>query len=288
MVPNRPDEHGPFAAYFDSWFGQVMKASALEDKRVCYRELYFQYFPGYPWFWQDWSRDNECSYVGPSPLYQSFSLHMREQWRLRYGASSLPPPPTDHVHIVVELREHNKNKPQAAARVIANERALLESLRSIPNVKVTAKSFARMPFSDQVALAHSAGVYVGMHGAGTAHMFNSAVGLPNCCALVELFPDTTSPFHTIRGFGNLARHYGMHYYRYQASSGLSNHERGTTVEVTKVLELVKAAVSAVRTKPSCVNNATASSVGVLSPWAYPLSRLPRGKMPYDKIEPFIE
>lgn len=51
-------------------------------------------------------------------------------------------------------------------------------------------------------------------GAGTANMFSTAVGHPNCCALVELFPDKKLPFHTIRGFGNLARHYGMHYYRF--------------------------------------------------------------------------
>jgi hypothetical protein len=100
-------------------------------------------------------------------------------------------------------------------------------------------------------------------GAGTANMFSSAVGHPNCCALIELFPDKKLPFHTIRGFGNLARHYGMHYYRYQANDGRTSTTSGTTVDIPHLTALVRSAVLDVQRKPSCLNNATADTVDIL-------------------------
>jgi hypothetical protein len=47
-----------------------------------------------------------------------------------------------------------------------------------------------------------------MHGAGTTHIFHAAIGSPNCCALVELFPDTSVDFYTAQGYGNIARMLG--------------------------------------------------------------------------------
>ena len=52
-----------------------------------------------------------------------------------------------------------------------------------------------------------------MHGAGTTHIFHSAIGQPNCCALIELFPDPTIELHTAQGYGNLARQLGFYHYR---------------------------------------------------------------------------
>jgi hypothetical protein len=52
-----------------------------------------------------------------------------------------------------------------------------------------------------------------MHGAGTTHIFHAALGQPNCCALVELFPDTTVELHAAQGYGNLARMLGLHHWR---------------------------------------------------------------------------
>jgi capsular polysaccharide biosynthesis protein len=182
-------------------------------------------------------------------------------------------PPTDQVHVVIEVREFNRKKAnalQSGGRVISNMDELVAEIKAIPGVKLTVKSFARIPFKEQVALAHSAGVLLTMHGAGTANMFHSAIGAPNCCSLIELFPDTTLPFSTIRGFGNLARHMGMHYFRYQAKEG-SSSIAGTKVDISAVVKLVKDAVQAVKEKPSCLNNASSSTVGLLSSPAFPFS-----------------
>jgi hypothetical protein len=42
----QPDSHGPFGLYVDSWFQSVTKAVDYKDRKVCFSELYFQYFPG--------------------------------------------------------------------------------------------------------------------------------------------------------------------------------------------------------------------------------------------------
>jgi len=187
---------------------------------VCYKELYFPPKPGVPWCWEDWKRVNECSEQAASPLYQSYNLFMREKWSKKYGA--LPNPPTDKVHVVIEVRaiNHNKAKLQSSSRHIANLPALVAALQSLPNVIVTAQDFALIPFEKQVALAHSASVFVSMHGAGTTHIFHSALGQPNCCALVELFTDKSAPFHDIKLFGNLARMLGMQHHPISAGNYL--------------------------------------------------------------------
>jgi hypothetical protein len=248
MVPGKPDEHGPYIGYFKSWFADIHKAVDFGTKKVCYKELYLPPMPGVPWFWNDWGQVNDCSVQAPSPLYQSYNLFMRGHWKAMYGAASLPNPPADVVHVVIEVRAINPNKRNnhSSARHIANLDALIEALQKIPGVKVTAQDFAKISFeqqvmfsplysclsppltlcavfavracSSQVALSHSAGVFVSMHGAGTTHIFHAALGQPNCCALVELFPDTTIELHAAQGYGNLARMLGFHHWRHVAGT----------------------------------------------------------------------
>jgi len=114
-----------------------------------------------------------------------------------------------------------------------------------------------------MALAHSAGVLISMHGAGTTHLFHMAIGTPNCCALIELQPDNFE-YRTAAGFGNLARMHGMHYYRYEASSGRTG-SRGTDVDIGLVSDLVRQAVEDVRKKPTCLNDVRETSDVVLYP-----------------------
>ena len=252
---DRPDEHGPFGLYYDSWFQEVKKATDYGNQRVCFKEIYFQPFPGVPWIWNDWSAINECSIKSPSPLYQSFQRFLLQRWAEVRGPASLPAPVAgDVVHVVVEMRPPNKKKGAASiCRYIPNMNQLLNEIRSIPNVRVTAQNFTEISFERQVALAHSAGVYVSMHGAGTSHLYHSAVGSPNCCALVELLPDSRMNFQGIEGFGNQARMLGMHYFRYEAATGLSKVD-GTYVDVDRVKKLVERAVDSVRAKPSCLHD----------------------------------
>ena len=259
MLPNTPDEHGPFGLYYDSWFQEVKKARDYGDQRVCFRELYFQPFPGVPWIWNDWSTVNECSLKSPSPLYQSFHQFLLRRWADKQGPASLSPAPVaatsaEPVHIVVEIRPFVKSKGAASrCRYVSNMDRVLDGLRALEGVRVTAQNLTELSFTEQVKLVHSAGVYISMHGAGTTHLFHSAIGRPNCCALLEMLPDARSGFQSVHGFGNQARMLGMHYFRYEAADGLSRSD-GTHVDVGVVVGLARNAVKAVRTKPTCLHD----------------------------------
>ena len=168
---------------------------------------------------------------------------------------SLPLPDSDRVHVVVEIRpiDGRKTDEHSSARHVENIIELIAALDNIPGVRVTAQDFTRMSFERQVSLSHSAGVYVSMHGAGTAHIFHSALGAPNCCALVELQPEERLGYKETVGYGNLARMHGIHYYRYIAPTGQTTHT-GTSVCVEDVVAVVSRAVQAVSTTPTCLGD----------------------------------
>lgn len=204
---------------------------------------------------------------------------MRHYWSHLYRKTgfslALTKPDSDRVHIVIEVRSinHQKINNHSSARYIKNLNDLIQQLESIPNVRVTAQDFAKLSFEKQFELAHTAGVFLSMHGAGnvclmhhstrhcyrnivclgTTHIFHAALGEPNCCALVELFPDRTIEFYAAYGYGNLARMFGFHHYRYEATMGRTTSD-GTEVDVNEIRELTTQAVNAVRTKPTCLHD----------------------------------
>ena len=109
----------------------------------------------------------------------------------------------------------------------------------------------------QVALVHSAGVFVSMHGGGAFQIFNAAVGTPHCCAMLELFPDKNAEgdFPGIRTIGNIARHMGIHYARYDPPVG-STTNKGTTLNATHVVSYIRDAVEKVRSGPARMHHST--------------------------------
>jgi hypothetical protein len=272
MVPSDVDTFGPYAAYYETWFPSaslLKRAKDYASRRVCFSELYLPPHPYFAWCWNTWYTPVPCAQHAPSPLYQSFNLFLRQQWARRFGPAALPLPDAGgRVHVVLEVRsvDPNKTNEHSRARRIANLQDLRNALVALPDVRVTAQDFAALPFPQQVALAHSAGVFVSMHGAGTAHgIFHAALGAPNCCALVELQPDHSLGYDKTFGYANLARLHGLHYARHEPPSGATGPQ-GTTLDVHAVADLVRRAVAAVRAKPTCLHDArdTASNAPAFS------------------------
>ena len=255
MMPADPDNHGPYIGYYDSWFSEIKKATDYKKKRVKYAELYVPSNPYFPWFWNDWWSANQCALISSSPLYQSFNLFLRKRWIERYGNNSLPLPDNDKVHVVIELRpiDFTKTNEHSRARHISNIPQLVERMNLIPNIRVTAMDFTTLPFREQVALSHSAGVFVSMHGAGTTHIFHSALGAPNCCALLELQPEKKLGYQHAYGYANIARMYGLHYFRHTVEDGKTT-ENGTALNLSLFISLLTEAVEAVRVKPTCLGD----------------------------------
>lgn len=90
--------------------------------------------------------------------------------------------------------------------------------------------------------------------AALPHIFNAAIGDPNCCSLVEIFPEESKGFSTIQGFGNIARLLGMSYFRYVVHDGQSHKLDGSHVEMAKILPIIKNAVLSVSGRSICQHN----------------------------------
>lgn len=256
MEASKPDEHGPFVAYYSSWFSEVVKAIDFKGKRVCYSEIYFPPRPGIGWIWTDWSRVNACSKIAPSPLYQSFNYYLRSKWIAKYGIDSMIDHHIDRsvIRIVLLIRSIKRgNDITSSSRYIVNIDELKSKLVSISNAVVIVQDFSLLSFQEQVKLSHSANIFISMHGAGTIHMFHAPIGAKDSYAVIELMPDTSVGFSTIHGSGNIARHLGLYYYRYEAKLG-STTTSGTTVDTDAIKALTMQAVHDITTTPACSNN----------------------------------
>jgi hypothetical protein len=84
------------------------------------------------------------------------------------------------------------------------------------------------------------------------HMLHMPIGQPNCCAFIELFPSHES-FNDIKGHGNMARHLGIHYYHHNVNNNPT--ESGTIVNSEDIISIIEVALSDIRNKPTCLNDA---------------------------------
>lgn len=255
MLRSQPDYHGPFISYYKSWFANITKAIDYENEKVCYKELYLPHFPGVAWYWFGWGGVPaiECTLKGPSPIFQSFNYFLLNRWKEYNGMNSLKPPSKETIKIVLEVRPFNPNKPGllSSSRVIKNLEEVINTLKSIQGVTIVSQNFVEIPFEDQVALVHSSSIYISMHGAGTVHMTHMAIGSTNCCALLELQPDTSFGF--VAANGNYARSLGLHFFSYEAKKEDTSDD-GTFIDVKKLKELVSKAIDSIQTKPTCLND----------------------------------
>ena len=78
-----------------------------------------------------------------------------------------------------------------------------------------------------------------------AHIFHISIGVDNCCALIELFPEKKLGFSDVVGFQNIARNIGVYYFRYQCADGSINEEGTTSINVSGVTDLVKDAMNTI-------------------------------------------
>ena len=253
MDRKNPDAHGRFSTYFHSWFKHIKKAVDYGQKKVLFSEIYFRPFPGIGWLWRDLSVASRCSYMGPSSLFQSFSLYIRRAWLQKFGKESVSQPSVDTLTIVFLLRGAKKSKKGSAERVIANEEEVARALKSIPNTNLIMFNGMKISFLEQYKAVSSASVIVSMHGAGLAHVFHASIGHPGCCAVIELFPKETNKqsYVGIKGTGNWVRYLGMYYWSYVNEGGFDSDGR-SIMAVDALKSQVEVAVSSVRKKASCI------------------------------------
>lgn len=247
------DDWGPFVDYYVAWFGRHNMRRAIDYKnlKVCFKELYLPAFPTYYWSHQIENRVRDrCSLQGSAPIYQAFNSFVRREFFKLYG--TLPIPKGITILIIKRTAPLGSKELRYRARVIANFDELRETITSIDGVTVRTADLARLPFDQQVQLVHSSSIVLGMHGAGLTHIMNMAVGAPNCCALVELFPSTlVDPlFNGYQGYANMARWLGVKYFSYTASMSTM---AGTAIDVSVAKTIVVQAMNGIQS-PICINS----------------------------------
>lgn len=146
-------------------------------------------------------------------------------------------------------------------RLISNQEQMLqginETLRNISQssghlYQMLPVSLSNLSYPEQVALMASTTILIGMHGAGISHSTHMPVGNPNCCGLLEIFPQDS--YRGIRGYGNLARRLGLHYDRVDIDKPFTSKgpNLGSTVPVQFLCGSLAKLILGTRAKPSCV------------------------------------
>lgn len=141
-------------------------------------------------FWQgDWV-DLAC---GESELLRAFSRRVLKFYDLR----SPPKRRTDHLTVTMIDRQQKRR--------LLDKETYFEALQARhPEVRFQLVDFAAKSFREQVEIAYSTDILIGVHGAGLTHgMF-----LPSQSALVEILP----PKLDHKGFHNMARFLGHRYH----------------------------------------------------------------------------
>lgn len=159
------------------------------------------------------------------------------------------------VHRVLDFYKIDRTKPsdgdivvtfvdRKSSRRLLHQADYLDEIRAnISHVKVQAIDFASIPFKQQLEIARSTDVFVGVHGAGLTHgMF-----FPKKSVIVEILP----PDLDHKGFRNMAGMLGHGYFSTHASKRLLQpkndgwqHE-DVFLEKWRFLELMNTAIKSI-------------------------------------------
>lgn len=245
---NYHDDLGAFITHYSTQFGRVLKLSSFPSgSKICMKRLVFMPRPVVLYTWDGWWQDMPCSFAGPSSLYQRWNLQMRQGYGLlQQNRTALASP---KVEILLLERKARGGSSQQASRLMKNFAQVRQALSSLPGVHVTALDISTLPFPQQVAKLASSHLLVGMHGAGIASAMHMTIGMPNCCGVIEIFPQ--GEFMPIRGYGNMARRMGLHYQRFELSGGQS-HGDGAVVPTDALISLTSRVIRNMKEAPTCV------------------------------------
>ncbi|KAK1574677.1 DUF563 domain-containing protein [Colletotrichum navitas] len=140
--------------------------------------------------WQNDWEERDCK---NAPLLKIFVQRIMQHFGIRYERGRKP---TKSLQITLIDRK--------GSRKLLQQDALLRAVRSkFPDINTQLIDLATLPFAEQIRIAQTTDVLVGVHGAGLTHTMFLREG----AAVVEIQPEDM--FH--KGFRNLAKMIGVHY-----------------------------------------------------------------------------
>lgn len=215
--------------------------------KVCFKHLIMQPRPVILFTWHGWWHDVECTFKGPSSLFQRWNLQMRRN----YGLLQEAMPTNERIQVLLVVRSARAGGgTHQSTRVFANKDEVQAALALIPGVELVVQDLATISFEEQVRLVGNSTMVIGMHGAGIPHSMHMAVGTKYCCGVIEIFPE--GEFKTIRGYGNMARRMGHYYERLALEPNSDRGATGTYVKPDTLTEQVVKLLDKIKAKASCV------------------------------------
>jgi hypothetical protein len=219
---------------------------------VCIKHLVFMPRPVVLFTWDGWWTDMECTFVGPSSLFQRWNLHIRNNYGLlnsdMFGKVS------DTWNILIILRRIGSSRGRKGqsdelytSRLISNENDVIQAMKTLPNVVVNAVDLSKLSFEAQVALMASTSILVGAHGAGITASMHMPVGTKRCCGVLEFYPP--GEFIPIRGHGNMVRRMGLYYDRMDLPGA---SQTGMKIDTSQMLDRIRGIIDKIDRQPSCL------------------------------------
>ncbi|KAK5163044.1 uncharacterized protein LTR77_010979 [Saxophila tyrrhenica] len=224
------DDH-PDGPYFDLWSLYAHKPpvrfSTLPPTASWYSNIIIPLAGSSNPFWQaEWVSYN----CGESVLLQTFSQRLLYFYQIANSA------PRSTRQLVLTFVDRKKS------RRLLQKVEYLEALEArFPHMTIRLVDFAELDLADQIQIAHSTDILVGVHGAGLTHgMF-----LPHRSAIVEIQP----PGLVNVGFDLMAKSLGHRYYCRHGSEHDSSdntgdwHQDDVFLDKHTFLDVVSAAIN---------------------------------------------
>lgn len=236
--------------HYEKSFASVWGANDFARRgqpKVCFKRLLMQPRPVVLFTWDGWWNDVECTFLGPSSMFQRWNLQIRQNYGLLTPEAM---PTNDRLQVLLLVRQGRAvGGSHQMSRVFGNLEAITAALNETLGSSFLAVDLATLPFEEQVRLVHSSSVLIGMHGAGIPASMHMAVGTKHCCGVIEIFPE--GEFKPIRGYGNMARRMGHHYERIEVPPK-DCKASSTNVDPKLIMEQLEVVLGKIKSQSSCV------------------------------------
>jgi len=260
---NWDDQPNAFFLPYKRNMHSILKGIDFNRDTLCVQRLILQPLPPKFFVWESWVKDQPCSFIGPSTLFQRWNFHVRHSYKLLLPQAQMLANKRFQVLLIVRNVKTNLWGASQTSRNFLNVDAIQASLNTTmrqlesvtgPNVLIV-KDLSTLEMYEQVKLISESSILVGMHGAGMASSMHMSIGTKHCCGALEIYPFGE---HTpIRGHGNMARKMGIHYDRVDIRAEDSRSE-GAVVPVQELSKTLINMVQGLQAKPTCVMPAVVS------------------------------
>lgn len=244
----------PFYSMYNRTFDLMVRGRDFGTKTLCMQNVIMQSSPPKFFVWDSWFRDHDCTFRGPSTLFQRYNLEVRSGFGFLKENENLKT--NKKIRVLMLVRKQSKNLwgDSQTSRNHLNQPEVDEVvnatlLEAYPDAVYESVSFEQISFDKQMEILSETTILIGMHGAGITQGLHMPIGTKYCCGVIEIFP--SGYFFPIRGHANMMRKTGIKYERLEIDSSAST-STGATIPATALATLMIKMIDTIVKAPSCI------------------------------------